>query len=122
MSVDQIRVVVVDDSLDAAEAMSELLQLNGCKVRVCTSAENAFGTIEQFEPHCVIFDILMPGIRGDELCTRLRARYGDDIVLVAVTGYDDSNPSVAKTFELADHYFTKPVDPAALAKLLHPLA
>jgi DNA-binding response OmpR family regulator len=69
----------------------------------------------------VLFDVVMPGIGGDELCSRLRAAYGDDIVLIAVTGCSEGDPRVHRSFSLADHYFTKPIDPVALSKVLHPL-
>jgi DNA-binding response OmpR family regulator len=58
---------------------------------------------------------------GDELCIRLRADHGDDIVLLAVTGCSEDDPRVRTSFALADHYFTKPVDPASLAKVLSSL-
>jgi CheY-like chemotaxis protein len=117
---DEVRVVVVDDNADAAESMAEVLRLSGCEVRTAGSAAAALELIERYEPHCVLFDIMMPGISGDELCVRLRARYGDDIVLVAVSGYSENDPRVGKGSALADHFFTKPVDPKRLIRLLRP--
>jgi CheY-like chemotaxis protein len=63
---------------------------------------------------------MMPEMSGDELCSHLRAQYGDDIVLIAVSGYSDDEPRVDKGFTLADHYFVKPVDHNALSRLLRP--
>lgn len=117
---DEVRVVVVDDSLDAAESLAELLRAHGCAVHTAGSACLALELIARHRPHCVLFDILMPGMSGDELCAGLRAQYGDDIVLIAVSGHTDSDPRVGRAFALADHYFTKPVDAGRLIELLRP--
>jgi len=121
MTADPVQVVVVDDLQDSAETMAALLRLSGYEVRTSSSAEDALDLIAQQKPHCVLFDVVMPGLGGDELCRRLRALYGDDIVLVAVSGGSGGDPRVDASFALADHFFTKPVDPAALAKVLRPL-
>lgn len=118
---DLVRVVVVDDAKDSAETMAALLRLNRYEVWTAGNGAEALVLIEKHKPHCVLFDVVMPGLGGDELCTRLRSRYGDDIVLIAMSGYSRGDPRVSASFSLADHYFTKPVDPHALAKLLRPL-
>jgi len=122
MSTHPVRVVVVDDAQDSADTMAELLRLNGYEVWTSGNGTEALTLVDKHEPHCVLFDVVMPGIGGDELCIRLRADYGDDIVLVAMTGFSEDDPRVHTSFALADHYYSKPVDPAALAKVLPPLA
>jgi len=117
-----VRVVVVDDAEDSADSMAALLRLNGYEVWTSGNGTEALALVDRHEPHCVLFDVVMPGIGGDELCSRLRNAYGDDIVLVAVSGFNEDDPRVHASFSLADHYFTKPLDPAALAKVLPPLA
>ena len=47
--------------------------------------------VAEHEPHCVLFDIDMPGIDGSELSKRLRDAHGDDLILVAVTGWSDKD-------------------------------
>ncbi len=117
MGADQVRIVVVDDNADSAESLAELMRLNGYAVWTAHSAQSALTLIEQEGPHCVLFDIVMPGMSGDELCRRLRELYGDDIVLIAVSGCSNTDPRVDESFTMADHYFTKPIDPVALEKL-----
>jgi DNA-binding response OmpR family regulator len=58
---------------------------------------------------------------GLELSQELRQRYGDDIVLIAVTGREKDDERVSGTFASVDHYLQKPVDPDVLKKLLPPL-
>lgn len=120
MSPEQVIVVVVDDSADAAESLAALLRLDGCEVYTSASARAALDLIARVRPHCVLFDIMMPEMNGDELCGHLRAQYGDDIVLIAISGYSGDEPRVGKGFTLADHYFVKPVDHDALSRLLRP--
>ncbi|MEO5733148.1 MAG: response regulator [Rubrivivax sp.] len=119
--VDALRVVVVDDNADSAETLAALLRLDDCEVWTAGDAVAALAMVEQHLPHCVFFDVMMPGMTGDQLCETLRARHGSDVVLIALTGFSAGDPRVDKTFELADHYFTKPLNPEALAKVMRPL-
>lgn len=118
---DEVRVIVVDDQEDAAQSLAILLQLNQYTVATAHTGESAVVLIEEFHPHAVILDVSMPGIDGYELATLLRHRYKDRIVLIAVTGRNKQEPRVSDTFAIVDHYFQKPVDPAALRKVLPPL-
>ena len=58
------------------------------------------------------------GMGGRELTRLLRERYGDAMVLIAVSGSDPDDERVSQTFDNVDHYFRKPVDRAALRRLL----
>ena len=121
MSEDDVRVVVVDDFIDAAEALAETLMISGYKVWVATDGTGALALVETHRPHCVLLDIGMPGMDGNELTRTLRTRYGDDIVLIAVTGREHDDERVSDTFARVDHYLQKPVDPDVLRKLLPPV-
>lgn len=116
-----VRIVVVDDMADVAEALAAQLTLDGYRVATAYAADEAIHRIEELRPHCVLLDIGMPDIDGYELAMLLRHRYKDDIVLIAVTGSDEKQARVTDTFAVVDHYFQKPLDPAALRKILPPL-
>ncbi|MDQ6629317.1 MAG: response regulator [Pseudomonadota bacterium] len=118
MSDDAVRIIVVDDDRDSADMLGELLRMNGYDVAVAYGGAQALQLVEERQPHCVLLDVGMPGMDGAELTERLRERYGDDIVLVAITGRASSDARVAPTFVLVDHYLQKPVDPAQLQRLL----
>ena len=120
MNAHAVRVVVVDDVNDSADTIAELLRLSHYEVWTAGNETDALALIEEHRPHCVLFDVVMPGMGGDALCSHLRAAYGDDIVLIAVTGFSEDDPRVHRSFSLADHYFTKPVDAVALSKVLRP--
>jgi CheY-like chemotaxis protein len=118
---DEVRIVVVDDSADAAEMLASLLTVYGYTVRVAHDGDQALAVVEEFYPHCVVLDIKMPGLDGNGLSRQLRERFGDDIVLVAVTGAAVDDRSVEETFVRVDHYLMKPVTDAVLRRVLPPL-
>ena len=121
MSDDSVRLIVVDDVEDAAATLALMLELDGYEVRTAHDGAQALAMIDSFAPHCILFDIDMPGIDGLELSRRVRARYDNDIVLIAVTAHSQHDPRVAGAFRVADHYYSKPVDPKLLHKVLPPL-
>ena len=121
MNEDDVRVVVVDDVVDAAEALAAALEISGYKVWIATGGSQALELVERHRPHCVLLDVGMPEMDGFELTRQLRERYGDDIVLIAVTGREKDDERVSGTFARVDHYLQKPVDPDVLKKLLPPL-
>lgn len=115
---DEARVVVVDDSVDTAEAIACLLTLDGYSVRTAHNGAEAAALVEAFVPHCILFDINMPVMDGNELSKHLRERFGDDIVLIAMTGEDGAEKRVAATFGRVDHYLRKPIDQKGLRRVL----
>lgn len=122
MNDDDVLVLVVDDYPDAAEALARTLELGGYKVWTAADGEQALAMVAEHRPHCVLLDIGMPGMDGNVLARTLRERYGDDIVLIAVTGREKDDKGVAETFDRVDHYLQKPVDPEVLRKLLPPVS
>ena len=113
-----VRVLVVDDLDDGAQMLAALLSASGYAARTAHDGASALAVTEEFKPHCVLLDVKMPGMDGLELARRLRARYGDDIVLIAVTAADIDDFEVSQTFDLVDHYLVKPLDIAKLATIL----
>jgi DNA-binding response OmpR family regulator len=109
---------VVDDNQNAAETLAELLRLNGYLVETALDGLGAMDLIDRFNPQAVLLDCLMPQMGGFELATRLRHEYGDDMVLIAVSGQDERARGVGQTFEVVDHYLQKPVDLEKLSKVL----
>jgi DNA-binding response OmpR family regulator len=115
---EEARVIVVDDSPDIAEALAYLLTSDGYSVRTAYDGAQAVVLVDKFAPHCVLFDINMPIMDGNELSKQLRERFGDDIVLVAITGEDDSDRRISEAFGRVDHYLQKPVDQKGLRRVL----
>ena len=117
----EVRVLVVDDAPAAAEAMASVLQSDGYTVQTVHDGATALALIDTFLPHCVLLDINMPAMDGHELASRLRLRFGDAVVLIAVTGWGHADDRFSKAFEQFDHYLRKPFETAVLHKVLPPL-
>ncbi|HEX3316362.1 MAG TPA: response regulator [Gemmataceae bacterium] len=108
-----LRVLVVDDNEDAAQALGMLLELSSFGVRVATDGLAALEIAERFEPHVALVDLGMPGIDGFELGRRLRSNF-NDLLLVAVTGYSQPEDKRRSREAGFDHHLVKPVDWSAL--------
>jgi PAS domain S-box-containing protein len=82
------RVLVVDDNVDAAEALDTLLTLGGMETRVAHDGIEALYTAAEFRPDAMIVDIGMPHLDGHEVAQRLRAApWAAGIRLVALSGW-----------------------------------
>ena len=118
---DRVNVLVVDDMPDVAQALAGMLELDGYATRVAVDAKQALSACAEALPHCALVDIDMPGVDGLQLAGMLRERYGQDIVLVAVTGWGEEDDRLSAAFAQVDHYLRKPVSCEQLRKLLPPL-
>jgi CheY-like chemotaxis protein len=111
-------IVIVDDNVDAGEALAALLELDGHTVTVHHDADSALADVDAgADADAWLLDIGLPRIDGYELARRLRARR-PHALLIALTGYgqaDDRERSRAAGF---DHHFVKPVEPEALERVL----
>ncbi len=105
------RVLVVDDNVDAAQALGELLRAAGHEVREAHDAMQALAALDEFVPEVALLDIGLPGLSGYDLAAVLRgdARLAG-LALIALTGYGrepDRARAIAGGF---DEHLVKPVD------------
>ncbi|MGO4550422.1 ATP-binding protein [Lysobacter sp. 2RAF19] len=115
-----MRVVVVDDNVDAAETMGLLLAALGVEHRVAFNGAEALRRVEESMPHAVLLDLGMPGMDGFEVARRIRARH-PGIALVALTGWSQVE-DVARTRAAGfSEHLSKPVGPETLIALLRRL-
>jgi PAS domain S-box-containing protein len=113
------RILIVDDNVDAADSLGQLLEMMGNEVRTAYDGEAGIQAARAFRPGVVLCDIGMPKVNGYDTARSIRAEaWGKDTMLVALTGWsqdDDHQRSANAGF---DHHLVKPVEPAALMKLL----
>jgi CheY-like chemotaxis protein len=113
-----LRVLVVDDNVDAADAMNYVLRMDGHHVRVAYDGPGALAATAAESPDLVLLDIGLPGMDGYAVAARMREAGLDGVALVAVTGYgqeEDLRRSVAAGFS---RHLVKPVDAAGLRKVV----
>jgi PAS domain S-box-containing protein len=114
-----LRVMIVDDNLDAAQALAALLDSDGHMVIVADDGEGALEAARDGGIQVFILDIGLPDMDGYQLARRVRAdpRHAG-AVLVALTGYGQAHDRVLSKAAGFDHHFVKPVDTTELAQLL----
>ncbi|BAN25841.1 hybrid sensor histidine kinase/response regulator [Caballeronia insecticola] len=104
------RVLLVDDSVDAATAMAMLLEADGFDVRTAHEANEALAISDIFAPQIVLLDIGLPGMDGYRLAAEMRARAATaDALLIAVTGYGQAHDRQRSKDAGFDHHLVKPV-------------
>lgn len=120
MAREDIRLVLVDDDLDACEALSELLREDGYSVRFATNAKDAVTAVQEYQPVCALVDLGLPDLDGVELSKRLRASYGPDLVLIAVTGRTGVKAHDEAMRAGIDHVLSKPLSVERLRRFFPP--
>jgi len=114
-----LKVMVVDDNEDAAQAVGEALELLGYEVHVMFGAPEALASEGRLRPDVCLLDIGLPGMDGYELAQRLRQQAGQrPLRLIAVTGYGQDSDRRRAAEAGFDNHFTKPVDLMTLDGLL----
>ena len=113
------RILVVDDNVDAANSLSQLLEMLGNEVISSYDGESGIQAARKFRPGILLCDIGMPKMNGYDTARSVRAEeWGKNTVLVALTGFgqkDDLQRSADAGF---DHHLVKPLDVDALMALL----
>jgi PAS domain S-box-containing protein len=117
-----LRILVADDNRDAADSLQRILALYGHEVRVAYDGESALHVGSEFRPRVAILDIAMPGTNGYDVARALRRHHGDDVTLVALTGWGQDTDRRRASDAGFDHHLTKPVDPQTLNTLLADVA
>jgi PAS domain S-box-containing protein len=115
----ELRIVVVDDNHDAADALAMLLGCLGADVIVAYDGAGALEAIRARHPRLAIVDLGMPVIDGFELARRVRSdRRLDGVTLAALSGWGQEHDRDRSREAGFDHHLVKPVDRAALEELL----
>jgi two-component system, OmpR family, response regulator len=106
-----LRVLVVDDHPDAAETLGVVLELLGCPVRVCHDGWSALAAAQEFQPQVCLIDLMMPGMDGLELASRLKVWAGRrPLLVVAVTALGDEEVKAQTAIAGFHEHFIKPVN------------
>ncbi len=112
------RVLVVDDNVDAAESLADVIRMLGHSVELAFDGPTAIAKARANPPNLVLCDIGLPGMSGYEVARELRAGPTKEMQLIAVTGYAQPE-DVKRTIEAGfDGHVAKPCDPEQIERLL----
>ena len=114
-----LRVLVVEDNIDAAETMTLVLEASGHDVRTAHDGDTGLKFALDFRPNVVLLDIGLPGMDGFEVAKRLRQQaHLGNVVLVAMTGYGEASARQLSREAGFDHHLVKPADFGKLQDIL----
>ena len=114
-----LRVLVVDDHPDAADALAAVIELLDCPVRACHDGQTALAVAADFQPQVCLLDLVMPEMDGLELAAQLRHRAGSrPLFLVATTALGDIEARTQTAVAGFHDHLVKPVDAATLIETL----
>jgi len=116
------RILVVDDNVDSAEAMTASLRIEGHHADVAYDGETATEKAKDSELDAVLLDIGLPGLSGLDVARVLRTLpQTQHALLIALSGYGQPEDRQRSLEAGLDHHLTKPVDPRTLSSLLSSL-
>lgn len=114
-----LRIMVVDDNVDAATMLAMFLEAEGHQVIVENDSRHALKSAREERLDAFLLDIGLPDIDGNELARRLRAQpESASSLLIAVTGYGQEQDKLSTAAAGFDYHLVKPVDMTQLALLL----
>jgi CheY-like chemotaxis protein len=114
-----LRVLIVEDNLDAAEMLELAVSQLGHVTKVAHDGATAITMASQFAPDVVLLDIGLPVMNGYAVVRTLRERPEfTDVHIAAVTGWGQEEDRRKAREAGFDSHFTKPLSPAALQDLL----
>ncbi|WP_081850877.1 hybrid sensor histidine kinase/response regulator [Caballeronia grimmiae] len=118
-SVPKHRILVVDDNVDAADAMTTFLEMEGHEVRTVYSGEEAVDLLNDYSADVILLDLGLPGISGIDVARRIRATPStSDATLIAITGWGQPQDRASTADAGFDFHFTKPVDVGQLSQAI----
>jgi len=101
------RILVVDDETSISDLISTSLRFVGFDVRTAATGSQALSVAEEFKPHAIILDVMLPDQDGFEVCRQIRNE-GVNVGVLFLTAKDGMEDKVAGLTIGGDDYMTKP--------------
>jgi PAS domain S-box-containing protein len=120
--VHKLRVLIVDDNVDAATTLGDLVRSEGHEVRIAHDGFAALLVADEQRPQIVFLDIGLPGMNGYEVARRLREAGPRPAKLVALTGYGQEADRRSAANAGFTQHLVKPAQPDTVLALLREAA
>jgi len=119
LTIDNIRVLLVEDHRDLAETIIDFLESLGCTVDYAADGMTGLHLASRGGFDIIVLDVMLPGIDGLALCRQLRKHHGESTPLIMMTARDELNDKLAGFESGADDYVVKPFDlPELVARIV----
>ena len=102
-----MRILVVEDEHRIAQAIKEGLEQESYAVDVCYDGEDGYNSVINDEYDIILLDVMMPGMNGFEVCTKIRQQ-GNHTPILMLTAKDQNRDIVHGLDKGADDYLAKP--------------
>ena len=110
-----VRVLVAEDEAFTAIALVDSLEREGHQVRDAADGADAISLLDDFDAEVLVTDLMMPNVDGAALIRHVRARQGAALPVILITGVPESKLPQDLSY---DAYLGKPVDHAALGRMI----
>lgn len=113
----QTNILVVEDEEKIASITAAYLRKDGFQVSVAGTGAEALRLAERENPALVILDLMLPDMKGEDICRQLRI--SSDVAIIMVTAKSSEAEKIAGLGLGADDYVTKPFSPRELVARVH---
>lgn len=110
-------ILIVDDSVELAENIAEILEIDGHITAVAASAEEGLASAKERRPHVVVTDYHLPGINGADFVKRLRDSLPGGVRAVIISAHSDER-TMRDAADAGATSVAKPVDLRMLTYLV----
>jgi CheY-like chemotaxis protein len=115
----RLKVLVVEDNLDAVHSLSRLLRHEGHDVQFAINGYVAIVIAREFMPHVILLDLGLPGLNGFEVCSRLKADPEfRNVRVIAVSAYAQEEHRARSRTVGCEMHIVKPYDPNFLLGII----
>jgi DNA-binding response OmpR family regulator len=112
------KILVIDDDPGICRLVKDVLEIEGFEVAVAGDGYAGLRQIEADRPDCVVLDVMMPGLDGHGVLTRIRSNGGRHLPVVMLTAHADDGQAWQAWTEGVDYFLSKPFEPEELLRFL----
>ena len=118
MATGERRILVVDDDADVRHMVRMVLETEGYAVDTADDGFAALRAVDGLDPDCVVLDVMMPGLDGHAVLSRIRAGERSSLPVVMLTAAAGDEQAWQAWTEGVDYFLAKPFAPEELLRFL----
>ena len=100
------KILMVDDDQEVLLINKKFFEEKNCKVKVCDKPTQALAIVDEFEPDCILLDVMMPDVDGYTLCRQIRKK--TNVPVLFLSGKISEDDKISGFEAGGDDYIEKP--------------